>query len=263
MKKILIGVAVVLAVVIGGVIFLYSNLGGIIKTAIETYGSDATKASVTLNSVDLDVTSGKAALNKLTVGNPGGFKTPSAFELGAIAVQIDTGSLDKDTIVIKSVAINGPKVTYELGDGGSNVDAIKKNVDDYAKKFGGGGSSSSSSGGKEKKIIIEKLTITGGEVNVSAGFLQGKTLGTKLPTITLTDVGKDKGGASPAEVIKQVIDKMTAGVGSAVAGLNLGDLAKGAEAQAKKLMEGAGNAGSAASGAVEGATQKLKGLLGN
>jgi len=258
---------------------VYSNLGGLIKEAIQTYGSEATKAKVSLTGVDIDATSGKAALNGLVVGNPGGFKTPSAFELGGIAVQIDTSTLNKQTIVIKSVEIKGPKVTYELGGSGSNVDAIKNNVDQYAKKLGGGSSGgSSSSGGSEKKIVIDKLTITGGEINVSAAFLGDKALGTKLPTITLTDIGKDKGGASPAEVIKQVIDKMTAGVGSAVSGLNLDDMAKQAEGAAKKALEGAaaagagamksvtegaGSTGAAASGVVEGAGKKLKGLLGN
>lgn len=279
MKKVLIGFAVVLLLVIGGGIYLYSNLGDIIKAAVEEYGSEATQATVSLNGVDLDVTSGKAGLNGFVVGNPSGFETPSAFELGAIAVQIDPASLDTDTIVIKSVAINAPKVTYELGSSGSNIDAIQSNVDAYAKRFGaGGGSSSSSSGGEEKKIVIERLTIRGGEVNVSAGFLGGKSLGTSLPDITLTDIGKDSGGASPADVIQQVIDSMTSGIGSAVGTLNLDGLAKDAEAQAKKALEGvtsgasdavksategAGAAGEAASDAVQGAGDALKNLLGN
>ena len=114
---------------VAGGIYLYSNLGGIIKSVVETYGSEATKAEVTLNSVDLDAALGKAALNKLTVGKPSGFKTPSAFELGSIAVQIDTSTLNSDTIVINSVLIDGPKITYELANGGSSVDAIKANVD--------------------------------------------------------------------------------------------------------------------------------------
>ena len=114
---------------VAGGIYLYSNLGGIIKSVVETYGSESTKAEVTLNSVDLDAASGKAALNKLTVGNPSGFKTLSAFELGSIAVQIDTSPLNSDTIVTNSLLIDGPKITYELANGGSSVDAIKANVD--------------------------------------------------------------------------------------------------------------------------------------
>lgn len=266
MKKVFIGVGVVVVLLVAGGIFLYSNLGGIIQAAIEKYGSEATKADVTLSSVDLDAGSGKAALNALSVGNPSGFKTKRAFELGTIAVQLDTSTLNSDPIVINSVLIDGPKITYELSDRGSNVNAIKRNVDEYAKQFGGG-SGSSSSEGEGPRIIIEKLTITGGEVKVSASFLDGKEMGSSLPTLTLMDIGKGDGGASPAEVIKQVIDKMTAGVGSAVSGLNLDDLARGAGEGAKKLMEGASEGASGAmegaSGAMDDAGKKLKGLLGN
>ena len=129
MKKILIGVAVVVVIAIGGVYFLHSNLGSIVKAAVEKYGSEATKAEVTLGGVDLEATTGKAALKGLSVGNPSGFKTPKSFELGGVAVQIDPQTITANPIVIKSVMIDGPKITYELGDNGSNVDAIKSNVD--------------------------------------------------------------------------------------------------------------------------------------
>lgn len=272
MKKVLIGFGVILVLVIGGVVVLYSNLGDIIKEAIQRFGSEATQATVVVDNVDLDVTNGKTALSGFVVGNPAGFKTPSAFELGDIAVQVDTSSLDSDTIVINSVTINGPKVTYELGDGGSNVDAIKRNVDTYAKKFSSGGSSSTSEdAGPQKKIIIERLTITDGNVSVSAPFLDGKKIGSDLPSITLTDIGKDSGGASPAEVIKRVIDEMTKGVGSAISGLNLDDLANQATAKAKEALDQAtSGASDAVKSATEGAgsagdeaSKAIKGLLGN
>lgn len=279
MKKVLIGFGVLLVLIIGGVVVLYSNLGDVIKEAIQRFGSEATQAIVIVDNVDLDVTNGKTSLSGFVVGNPAGFKTDSAFELGNVAVQVDTSSLDSDTIVIKTVQIDGPKITYELGNGEANVDAIKRNVDTYAKQFSSGESSTSSQdSGPQKKIIIERLTITDGSVNVSAPFLDGKPLGTSLPTITLTDIGKDSGGATPAEVIKRVINAMTSSVGGAISGLNLDDMAKQAKAKAqeaidkatagasdavKSATEGAGAAGEAASGAADDASKAIKGLLGN
>ena len=224
---------------------------------------------MSLDSIDLDVTSGKAGLNGFVLGNPNGFDTESAFKLGSIAVQVDTSSIDSVAILINSVMITNPKVTCKLVSGSSNIDAIQKNVDTYAKKFGAGGSPSSTSpsGGEEKKTIIEKLTITGGEVSVAADFLGGKEMGSKLPTITLTDIGKDSGGATPAEVIQKVIDSMTTGITSSIGALDLDGLAKGATDQAKKALEGvtlgAGAAGDAASGTVDNATKKIKSLFGN
>lgn len=274
MKKVLIGLGAVVIIVVGVVIFVFANLGDIIKQAVETVGSDATKAKVTLNSVDLDVTQGSGAMKGLIVGNPSGFKTPSAFELGSIAMHIDTGSIDKNPIVIKSIAINGPIVTYEKTSGGSNVDAIKANVDAYAKQFGAGGDGAKKDEGGGKKLVIEKLTITGGKVKLSAGGILGdKVLDASLPDITLTDIGKDSGGASPADVAKSVIDKLTAGIMSINPEALIGNAAKMLEGAtkaatdaAKKATEGAGKAMEGVTGgagdAVKGAGDAVKGLFG-
>ena len=167
-------------------------------------------------------------------------------------------------VIIKEIVITSPQVTYELGDGGSNVDAIQKNVDAYAKQFASGGGEKKS--GEGPKLIIENLYIRGGKIGVSAAFLAGKTLSTPLPDIHLKDIGKEEKGADPGQVVKEVIDSMTSGVGSAVSGLGLDKMMKGAGEAASKAMEGAGKAmegaTGAASGAAEGAGKALEGATG-
>ena len=277
-KGILIGGGVVVVVIVAAVAFLFSNLDSLVKEAVEKIGTDATQAKVTLNKVEIGIKSGSGALSGLTVANPKGFKTPSAFELGSISVKIDPSSIGSDVIVIKEIAIDGPKVTYdpkvtyELGDGGSNIDAIQKNVDAYAKQFGGGGDGGSAKEESEgPKLLIENLYIRGGEINVSAGFLAGKTLGTAMPDIHLTDIGKEDDGADPAEVVKQIIDSMTSGIGSAIGDLGLdkmmedaGKMLEGATGAATEAVsEGAAEAGKAVEEGVEGAADAVKKLFGN
>ena len=267
MKKILIGVGVLGVIIIGAVAVLFSNLNGIIKDTVETIGKDATQATVSLDDVDISISSGSGSLSGLSIGNPSGFKTPSAFELGGISVKIDTDSLGGDVITIKEIVIANPMVTYELAGTDSNIDAIKKNVDAYASKFTSSGASSSDDSGGGTKLVIENLYIRGGKVGVSAGFLDGKTLETDLPDIHLKDIGKESNGASPAEVAKQVIDSMTKGVGSAVGSLGLDKMMKSATEEAtkavKSLTEGAGGLTKGATDGLESVGGKLKGLLNN
>ena len=45
MKKIAIGLVVLLGLIAGGVWYLFSNLDSFVKTAIQTYGSQATQSS--------------------------------------------------------------------------------------------------------------------------------------------------------------------------------------------------------------------------
>jgi hypothetical protein len=263
-KGLVIGGSVVGAIIVIAVAvfaFVLSNLDGLVKEAVEKVGGEATRSKVALDKVEISLKSGSGRLAGLTVGNPAGFKTPSAFELGAIKVTLDTASVGGDTIVIKEIAIDGPKVTYELAGANSNIDAIKKNVDAYKKQFEGKDGQSKKAG-EGPKLIINNLYIRGGQINVSAGFLQGKALGTPLPDIHLKDIGKKEKGASPGEVATQVIDSMTKGVGSAVGALNLdkmmGNIAKGAGDAAKAVTEGAGGAAKSVSEGAAGVGKALE-----
>jgi hypothetical protein len=264
MKKMLIGVAIVAVLAIGGVVYFASNIDSIIKAAVEKFGSEATKTEVTLSSVDLSLDSGAASLNGFRMGNPAGFKTDKAMSFGKVSIKIDTGSLTSDVIVIKEVVIAGPDITYESGDGGSNFDVIQKNVDAYAKSLGAGGGAGDKKSAKEeggKKIIIEHLYVRDGKVALNSPLLLGKTVSVPLPDIHLKDIGKKEKGATPAQVAGKLMDEITgsiAGVGKD--GLeSAAKLAKDAMEGAKKMLEGAG---SGAGSAVDGATKSLKGLFG-
>ena len=265
MKKIVYVLGAIIVLVVAVAIYVFVFAGDLIKTAVERVGSDATQAEVTLSKVDLDMFQGTGGMQGLIVGNPKGFKSPSAFELGSISMQIDTDTVGKNPVVIKSIAITGPIVTYEKSGGTSNIDAIKANVDAYAKQFAGSGGEAKTeekSSGDEQKLVIEKLTITGGQVKLNAGMLGDKTLDASLPDLTLTDIGKESGGTSPAEVAKAVIDKITAGVMSINPEKLIGNAAKMMEDATKGATDAMKGAGEGAGKAMEGVGDKVKGLFG-
>lgn len=272
MKKVLIGLAVLAVIVAGGLYFVWSNLGSIIKTAVEEAGSEVTQVSVTLDAVDVDkLTDGQAGIRGLTVGNPSGFNTDSALKLGEVTVKVDPTTVTSDVIVIKEVVIAAPQVTYEFGSGGSNIGTIQKNVEKAAggaSSGGGSGGSGSSSGDSEgPKLVIENVYVRDGKVNVSADFLKGQKTGASLPTIHLKDIGKEGGknsGASPAEVAQKVIAAISKAATGAVGNLNVGAIKDalgkelgGAAAGIQKSLEKGGDAGKALK---EGAGEAEKGL---
>lgn len=272
MKKVLIGLAVLAIIVAGGLYFVWSNLGSIIKTAVEEAGSEVTQVSVTLDNVDVDkLTDGQAGIRGLTVGNPSGFQTDSALKLGEVSVKVDPATVTSDVIVIKEVVIAAPEVTYEFGSGGSNIGTIQKNVEKAAGgSSSGGGSGDSSSGGGESegpKLVIENVYVRDGKVNVSADFLKGQSTGASLPNIHLKDIGKEGGknaGASPAEVAQKVIAAISTAATSAVGKLDVGAIKDalgkelgGAAAGIQKSLEKGGDAGKALK---EGAGEAEKGL---
>jgi hypothetical protein len=92
-----------------------------------------------------------------------------------------------------------------------------------------------------KKLIIENLYVRSGKVNVAATVMGGKSVGAALPDIHLKDIGKAKGGATPAEVVDLVLAAVTQNVQTAVRGIGVDQLkdavGPGAD-QLKKSLEG-------------------------
>lgn len=258
MRKLLIGVGVLILIIAGAVGWLWSNMDSLVKTAIETVGSKVAGVPVTVSKVSLDIRNGKGTIEGLTVANPQGFTSKSAFALGAISVALDPASVTKSPIKITDVTISAPAVTYEVtAQGGSNINAIKQNVDNFSaanaktesKPAPAASSSSSSSAdsGKGTSLVVDKLSITDGKVTLATP-VAGVAATAPLPTIVLKDIGKNKGGASPADVAEQVLDALSSAAMKSGSSLALGNLA--------------GAAKGAAGDAVQGATDQLKGLFG-
>ena len=271
-RGLIIGGGVVAVAVIALVVFVFSSLDSLIKAGVETYGTEITQAKVTLETVELDITSGKGTLAGLVVGNPKGFATPSAFKLGRISITLDTATITSDPVVIKEIVITKPDITYELGPGGSNIDAIQNNVKAYMARFGGGKTAEKDAKDSEgPKLIIRNLYIRGGTVNVSAVILKGKKMTVPLPDIHLTDIGGKDKGATPGEVAEKILTAISQGASGAVAGIGIGKTLESLEKILSGATQGLGGdlggitkdiGGSLESGASE-VGKTLKGLFGN
>lgn len=255
--------AVLIIAVVGFFVYVYSNLDSIVKDAVEEYGPRYTGVSVTLAKVELSPENGQGKLSGLVIGNPRGFGTDASFKLGSIETNIDLASLTSDTIVIKSILIDGPDVTYEFGEGGSNISVIGQNVEKAAARSDKAAESTQESG-PGKKMIVESLVISNGNVSISHPLLKGKRIGSKLPTIRLKDIGKDKnGGATPAEVVDKIVDALEKQIASAVTTSGINNMLKDVTKEAEGLLKGAATGGSkGVEDAVKGAEDGLKKLFG-
>jgi len=276
LKKLMIGLGLLVVVVAVGVFFLAQNAPKIVQGVIEDQGSLVTKVPVKVAAVDLSLTDLTAGIRGLTVGNPSGFKTDRAISLGEVSVKINKDTTG-DLVVVDEVMIRAPEITYEIGSNGSNIAAIQSNVENFVNAMGGGSGSSepaasAPSDGKEgPKVVISNLYIKGGQINISSPFMAGKTLSSGLPDIHLKDIGKDSGGASPAEVAQKIISSITNAASGAASKVDLSALGlsdiSGKAADVMKNVGGAvgdvgGAAGAKAKDAMSGAGGAIKGLFG-
>jgi len=236
MKKLLIVVLVLAAVGAIGAYVLVGNLDRIVGDVIETAGSRATRATVTVDSVDLQVMQGSGTITGVTVGNPEGFETPRAFALGTISVELEPKTLTETPIVVRRVTIDSCDVTYEWQLGGSNMARIEENVREYA--AGDRSTQAAEEDGEPARVVIRELVVEGGHIEVAASVLGGQTVGVPLDRIVLRDVGANEGGATAAGITTAVLGALTSGVLEAVAGAGIDELG-GAQDAGEKILEGA------------------------
>lgn len=271
-KKILSVVGVVVVLLVLALAIFVASLGGIIKTGIETVGSRVTKCKITVEDVDFSLLRGKLAITNLVVGNPDGFNTASAFELGQVKVSLVPSSVLSNTVIINEVVIDGPKVTYEAGLGSSNMGTIQKNIAAFLPAGGGKEVAKPAEGekpaGEGKKIIIDHFLFDNAQINLSVKLLQGNSLPVPLPKIEANGIGraKDAGdaegeGIAAVEAVAIVLNRVVAGVitsaTDAIAKLG----GAGADAVKGVVGGGADAVKGAVGGAVEGVGSGLKGLL--
>lgn len=248
-KLSLIGIGILVLIVVG-IGILYFSLNRVIRSAVETYGPQVTKSEVKLGSVNVSPFSGDASLSNVIVGNPQGFKTPSAFTLRSMRVSLDVGSLLSDKVAVREIIITAPEITYELGPGGSNLAVLEKNVEAYTGGARGGPQSPQAQKGG-KTVTIDRLRVEKAKLNVSTGPLQREPVALALPDIELKDIGKKGQGASMADVVERVLEEINRNAAKAVANVDL----KGLAEKARKEAGGAAGGGA-------GVGEKLKGLFG-
>jgi hypothetical protein len=259
-------IGVVLAVLIGAVIAANYHLGSAVKTVAESLGPKATGGAVKVEQIEFALLRGKTTIRGLLIGNPEGFKTDSAFELSQVAIDFEPRSLLSDTIHVRSILIEEPKVTFEGSFSSSNLSVLLKNV----KKFSGGAKEPKAEKAA-KKVIIDEIVLKDGLVKVSFTFTgrSWEPVPTPLPPITLKDLGQDKGGVSSVEVFAQVIGAVLGAVTEVIKasanpiGESVKLLGEGAEAVGGAALKGIGEAVEAVGQGADKVIKGLGGLLGS
>ena len=266
MKKwIIIGSAVVIIIIIFLIVGI-SNLGPMIKNAVNTYGPRITKTDVRLGDASVSIFSGEAKLRDFYLGNPKGFKSPQAMSVKSIHVDVDEGSLTRDTIIIDKVEVIRPEITYEKAGGTDNFKTILNNVESAI----GPGEPAKKQPDKEgggKKILIRNFIVKDGKVNMAISMLGGKSIGTPLPDIHLKDVGQKKGGASPAEAFEEIFaalyKKITSPAVTDTLNKELKALGTSIEAVSEDAKKELGTLVEGTKKEMETITDKAKGLFKN
>jgi len=257
MKKILVRLGVALIVLIILVALgIHFFLDSAVKQGVETIGTKMAKVDVKLDGVHLSILSGSGKIKGLVIGNPEPYKTSNSISVGTAALQLNPGSLLSDKLIIKSINVEAPEITFEGGLSGNNLSKILANLNESTS--GPGGTNVANATPKEqkkanKKLEVDDFKITGAKLTANITDLGGKSVSLTLPTIELTGLGTGPEGITAAELTKKVISAIEKESLKAVSS-NVGNLGKAAENLTKSLGKDSG-------GAVSNVTQGIGNLF--
>lgn len=238
-KKILIGLAIgVFAVVVIVVIVVGFFLGDVVKAGMETIGPKVTQTTLTVGSVHVGILTGSGGVKDLVLGNPDGYKSPSAISVGKAAVSVAPFSVLSDKIVIKSVEVRSPEITFEGNPfGANNLKKIMDNVNAFtggtaAKPADTNAPAKTGAAKPAKKLEVDDFLITGATVHFNGATLP-------LPDIHLTALGAGPDGITAGDLVKKVLGEITTATVKAVVS-SVGDAGKAVGGEAGKLGKSLG-----------------------
>ncbi len=235
MKKVLLTTIVgVLALVVIAYVAAHFFLGSAVKTGVNRVGPRVTQTKVELADAALSPT-GSGTLTGLAVGNPSGWTDTNALYLGNVEFDVEPTSVLSDTIVINSLVIDQPELTYETRVVSSNIADLLKNIE---ASLGPSAPKPEDQDGPPKKFIVKHFKLTDGKVTVGVG---PAALPLPLPSLELTDLGVKEGGLTAGQLSVAVLRQVLGNVVSATTGAALksgGTLGAGATEQLKKTGEG-------------------------
>ena len=240
MKKLLLIVLAVVVVLAGAGYWAYHSLDLVVRVAIEHYAPQVAGVPVKVGSVDISAADGRGVVRNVEIGNPRGFTAPSAARVGEIRVVLDPATVTESLVRIHELTVQSPAITYERGEHGTNLDAIRKNIEGYIASSGGPSDSRPAQAKPgRRKFVVDRLSIRGGRVTMTNPALHGQGINFNLPDIELSDVGKRQGGLTASEIGRIVAAELEARIAQRVI-TNVELLRKGG---------------------VEGAVDALKGLI--
>lgn len=210
--------------------FLLGNLDGIIKGVIEDVGTEVTGTRVTVDSVELELSTGKGRITGLTIDNPPGYDSEYAFKLNEITVGVQPASVTKPVIVISEVTIKGASLIAEQKGQTTNLSDLLANIEKSSKQTDKDvAEEQPEQAAGDVRLHLKKFVFAGTKAKIISETSGEAAL--RVPDVTRNNIGDPATGLTPEQMAEQILQAVVEEVENAVAA----DLAK--EAVERKVRE--------------------------
>lgn len=194
--------SVAVALIFGGGVYLYMNLGDIAKQYTEKAASQALKVSVSIGKMDISIENRKVVVSNIKVDNPPGYSKPHAVTISSVSVEL--GNLSQELINIKDISVGGTDVYLEVKGNGTNLNVLKENAQSAEAQ-----GRASETTADAIKVILDRLAMTKATIHPSITLLEGQDLQpVNMPNIVLIGIGKKENGVLAKEAVAQVMSQV-------------------------------------------------------
>ena len=186
-------------------------------------GTELTGTKVSLEGTTIDLTTGGATLQGLTIDNPRGYSSDYAFYLEEVTVAIDLASLKNPVIVLKEVVVRGSRLNAEQKGETSNLSDILANVKANSKTADTTGQEQPAGESAEIRLALNRFVFANTKAQLITETEGTRTI--KVPDVRRKNIGNANKGLTPEQLGDDLLQAMLEEVEAAVADY-IADLAK-------------------------------------
>ncbi len=212
MKKFIIAISLILALIIGAGVFIKVKGTDIVRSAAETNGSALLGAKISLGDVTLDILNGHVGLTDLSIGQPDGFGDDKSFQVTKFGIDLEPLSLFKGHAKIDAILIDKPVLNLVMIGQESNFSALQSNI---------AALTAEDTSSSEMKLSIKKLDLNATNLRIKSDKYGEKDV--TLADIHLENIGMDQDGVTPSEAVRLTLDAMKPQIAKALVELGIKD----------------------------------------
>ena len=205
LKKLLIVVVIAAVLLVGGVVFIFSQLGAITGRLIAAVGTYALEVPVAVDSAEIKLGEGSLTVSGLTVANPEGFGEADErfLGLGTARTVLNTDTFGQEVVRISSITLSDLDLLLVKDSGGANYRRILESLKRFERDGGEGGEAPPAAppGGEaeaaSQRVVIDEVVVSNVDVTVrydaglGGGAAKLMTLEVPIDEIRLEGIGED------------------------------------------------------------------------
>ncbi len=200
LKKLAI-IGFVLVIILG--VTLHFVTPSLVKTAVETSGTDALETNVAVENVSLSLFTSTAELNGLAIQNLDGFELPNLFTAKGIHLEVSPMSMMSSPVVIGAIVIDEPVFSLEAALTSTNLTRL---LSQLSKKQSAPAPTEEKTESEPTELKIQVVRIIKPKVIVSQSAIGSDTDSLELDTIEIKDWETTTIGGVTFRILGEVVE---------------------------------------------------------